>query len=194
MRSKAAKRYDSGLWILEKLAFRDLRNKVLPKAEGRVLEIGIGTGVNLSHYRQVEFVAGIDIRTDLMTGIDPGRISQPVLACCADAEALPFPAHSFDSVVSTLVFCSVSEVGAALAEIKRILKPGGRMLMMEHVRGQTRLSRRLSDWLHPFWFALQRECHLNRETEASLLKAGFRITHKSTHGHGLLLVIEAEPV
>ena len=192
MRSKAAKRYDGGLWILEKLAFRDLRKKVLPKAGGRVLEVGIGTGVNLPHYREVEFVAGIDIRTDLMKGIDPDRISPPVLSCCANAHALPFSGRSFDTVVSTLVFCSVAEVHIALAEIRRILKPGGRLLMMEHVRGRTGFSRRFTDWMHPLWFAVQGECHLNRETESRLREAGFRIRSASTHGRGIILVIEAE--
>ncbi len=193
MNTKAARRYNAGLWVLEKLVFRALRKRLLRGASGSVLEIGIGTGVNLAFYDGPEFITGIDARTDLLHGVSDRSSSSPFAACCAKAGALPFPGNRFDFVVSTLVFCSVDDVPAALEEVKRVLKPGGKLVMMEHVRGLTPISRRITDWFHPAWFALQGECHLNRETEQSLRDAGFRIKHSGTHGRGIIQLLEAEP-
>ena len=191
MTTKQARRYNRGLWILEILAFRNLRKRLLENVSGEILEIGIGTGVNLPVYRGPGSVTGIDPRLDLLSGVFARNNILPFTACCANAGSLPFPASSFDNVVSTLVFCSIPDVGEALEEVKRVLKPGGKLLMLEHVRGRTPVSRRLTDWLHPAWFALQKECHLNRETEQSVRKAGFRIKSSSTHGHGMLQLLEA---
>jgi len=191
MSAKQARRYNRGLWILETLAFRNLRKRLLENVSGEILEIGIGTGVNLPVYRGPGSVTGIDLRLDLLSGVFARNNILPFAACCANAAGLPFPAGSFDNVVSTLVFCSIPDVGEALEEVKRVLKPGGKLLMLEHVRGRTPVSRRLTDWLHPAWFAIQKECHLNRETEQSVREAGFRITSSSTHGHGMLQLLEA---
>ncbi len=193
MSLKQAKRYDRGLWILEAIAFRNLRKRLLENVSGKVLEIGIGTGANLPFYRFPESITGIDAHPGLLSGLLTRNCSAPFAVCHAKAEALPFCAGSFDTIVSTLVFCSIPDVKAALEDVRRVLKPGGELLLMEHVRGRTPFSRRLSDWLHPAWFALQGECHLNRETELSIREAGYRIKTSTTHGHGLLQLIEAVP-
>jgi len=109
----------------------------------------------------------------------------------ADAHWLPFADGAFDTVVATLVFCSLSQPEAGLTELRRVLRPGGRLLMLEHVRGQTPWTRRLTDWLHPVWFALQGECHLNRETAATVAAAGFHLDHTSNHARGLIQTILA---
>jgi ubiquinone/menaquinone biosynthesis C-methylase UbiE len=96
-------------------------------------------------------------------------------------------------VVSTLVFCSIPEPMMALAEIKRVLRPDGRFLLLEHVRGLNPVAQRLTDWLHPAWFALQHECHLNRETAVSVQAAGFHIEETSSHGWGVIQMIKAVP-
>ncbi len=193
MSTKQAGRYNRGLWILEILAFRNLRKRLLENVCGEILEIGMGTGVNLPIYRGLGAVTGIDIRMDLLSGVFERENTLPFTVCCASAASLPFPDGSFDNVVSTLVFCSIPDVRQALEEVKRVLKPEGKLLMLEHVRGRTPVSRRLTDWLHPAWFALQKECHLNRETEQSVMEAGFRIVTSSTHGHGMLQLLEAVP-
>lgn len=193
MSSKAAKRYNRGLWFLEKIAFRELRRRLLREVSGKILEIGIGTGANTPFYPETELIAGIDSRPEMIAGISSRKSSNLLVAACADASSLPFPTSGFDYVVSSLVFCSVVDVDTTLNEIRRVLKPGGKLLMMEHVRGKTTLTRLFTDWLHPIWFALQKECHLNRETEISLRKAGFTIDQSSIHGYGIIQVIKAFP-
>jgi ubiquinone/menaquinone biosynthesis C-methylase UbiE len=191
MSSVEAKRYDRGLWLLEAASLRRLRRQLLAGVTGQVLEVGLGTGANLPLYRRASFVVGIDLKPEHLAGA-VGRAAQPVVGIsCANAQRLPFGNGRFDNVVSTLVFCSIPQPHEALAEIRRVLKPNGRLWMLEHVRGQTPISRRLTDWLHPAWFALQGECHLNRETAVAVQQAGFTIEETSTHGWGIIQMIRA---
>ncbi len=189
-----AQRYDRGMWLLERFSLTRLRRPLLAAARGAVLEIGAGTGANLPLYDPGRRVVAIELRPERLAAAArkahvAGRADVAVAA--ADAHDLPFPAASFDTVVGTLVFCSIGDPLAALAEIRRVLRPGGQLLLLEHVRGQTSLTRRLTDWLHPLWFALQGECHLNRETAATVAAAGFRVDATESHGRGLLQLIRA---
>lgn len=190
-----ARNYDRGMWLLERFSLARLRRLILAEAEGAILEIGAGTGANLAHYRAGATVTAVELRpAHLAATLDKARRhSAPanVSGACADAHNLPFPDSAFDTVVGTLVFCSIQDPVAALAEIRRVLRPGGRLLLLEHVRGTTPITRRLTDWLHPLWFALQGECHLNRETAATVAAAGFTVTHTSPHARGLLQLIQA---
>jgi ubiquinone/menaquinone biosynthesis C-methylase UbiE len=161
-----------------------------------VLEIGVGTGANLPFYNgAVSQVTAVDINparlTDTLVRARAvnGRI--PIHIGAADAQQLPFADDQFDTVLGTLVFCSIPDPMAALAEIKRVLKVNGRFLLIEHVRGQNPITQRLTDWLHPAWFALQRSCHLNRETAVTVQAAGFHIEETSTHGWGVIQLIKA---
>ena len=104
---------------------------------------------------------------------------------------MPFASNQFDVVVGTLVFCSIPQPEVALAEIRRVLRPNGRLLLLEHTRGHGPISRRFTDWLQPLWFAMQGECHLNRETAVTVQNAGFTIEHSSVHGYGLLQMMRA---
>ena len=189
-----AQRYDRGMWLLERFSLTRLRRPLLAAARGAVLEIGAGTGANLPLYDPGRRVVAIELRPERLAAAArkahaAGRAE--VVVAAADAHDLPFPAASFDTVVGTLVFCSIGDPLAALAEIRRVLRPGGQLLLLEHVRGQTSLTRRLTDWLHPLWFALQGECHLNRETAATVAAAGFRVDATESHGRGLLQLIRA---
>ena len=168
MSTKEAQGYDRGLWLLEVSSLRKLRRTLLQDVAGEVLEIGMGTGANLPFYNGVDFVAGIDLRSTQLAGAVIRENAPPFGVSCANAHHLPFANGRFDNIVSTLVFCSIPEPHTALAEIKRVLKPNGRLYLLEHVRGQNPISRRLTDWLQPAWFALQHECHLNRETAVTL--------------------------
>ncbi len=195
--TKDARQYDRGMWLLEKFSLRRLRRALLAQVRGEVLEVGLGTGANVPLYGAASRAAGIDMQAARLSGAvnrAQGRHGRlPLLIAQADAQQLPFAHNQFDTVVSTLVFCSIPQPERALAEIRRVLRPDGRFLLLEHVRGQGRISRRLTDWLHPAWFALQGECHLNRETASAVRTAGFQIEQISAHGWGVLQMMQARP-
>jgi SAM-dependent methyltransferase len=145
------------------------RSTLLAEAQGRVLEIGAGTGLNARHYPH-----GVDV---VYTEPDPAMaLRVPVVA--AAAEELPFDDGSFDTVVSTLVLCSVSDLEQAIAEIRRVLASDGRLLFLEHVRAEegSRLAR-WQDRLNPAWRAFA-GCDCNRRTVDALARV-FRLEVRS---------------
>ena len=131
------------------------RSRLLAGAAGAVLEIGGGTGANLSHYWNAGRVVGSEpdpfMRGRLRRKL--GRARVPVEVSESGAEDLPFKDGSFDTVVSTLVLCSVGDQGEALAEVRRVLRPGGRLLFIEHVRGEGSVAR-VQDRVLPLWSRL----------------------------------------
>lgn len=191
----AAQNYDRGMWLLERTKLSDLRRRVVREATGNTLEIGAGTGANVAHYHAGVNVTAIDIRpAHLASASAKARRRHPKVefaAACANAQLLPFPDAIFDTVLGTLVFCSIAQPQEALAEIQRVLRPGGQLILLEHVRGRNPLMRRLTDWLHPVWIAVQGVCHLNRETAAAVAEAGFQIDFTSDHARGVIQVIHA---
>lgn len=187
--------YNGCMRLGEQLGLLGLRRRLLNQAQGRILELGVGTGINLPLYRvtaAAELLVGIDVNGAKLAGTTERQMAiTPTFVLQSDAQRLPFPSDSFDTVVATLVFCSIPQPALALAEVKRVLRPNGRFLLLEHVRGQGTMSRRLTDWLHPAWYALQGECHLNRETAVAVSQAGFEIEQVTTHGWGLVQMIMA---
>jgi ubiquinone/menaquinone biosynthesis C-methylase UbiE len=187
--------YNGFMWIGEQLGLLRLRRHLLQQAQGQILELGVGTGINLPLYRAAQaaqMVVGLDVHRARLAGtVERQPAVWPTAVLQANAQRLPFPSNSFDTVVATLVFCSIPHPDVALAEVGRVLRPNGRFLLLEHVRGQGPISRRLTDWLHPAWYALQRECHLNRETAVAVAQAGFHIEQISTHGWGVLQMIKS---
>lgn len=162
--------YDLFVARAEKRGIAAARASLLAQLEGRTLEIGAGTGLNLRHYP-----AGADV---VLTEPDPHmarrarRRGAEVIE--APADTLPFADASFDTVVSTLVLCTVPDVAAALREIRRVLRPGGRLLFLEHVRAErgSRLER-WQDRLHRPWKAFACGCNCNRDLLAELQREGF---------------------
>jgi SAM-dependent methyltransferase len=152
------------------------RRRLLAGARGAVLEIGGGTGANLVHYRDVDRVTIAEpdpfMRSRIGPKLQDSRV--PVEVSSAGAEALPFPDGSFDTVVSTLVLCTVPDQEAVLEEIRRVLRPGGRLLFIEHVRAAGSMAR-WQDRLEPLWRRLLGGCHPNRDTLAAIEGAGFEI-------------------
>jgi ubiquinone/menaquinone biosynthesis C-methylase UbiE len=159
------------------------RRRLLAGARGAVLEIGGGTGANLTHYRDVDRVTIAEpdpfMRHRIGPKLEDARV--PVEVSAAGAEELPFPDGSFDTVVSTLVLCTVPDQESALDEVRRILRPGGRLLFIEHVRAAGSTAR-WQDRLEPLWGRLLGGCHPNRDTVLAIEEAGFEIeTFESFH-------------
>lgn len=167
--------------FVEKRWLAKVRADMLADVTGDVLEIGAGTGANLPHYRRAERVVLTEpdaaMRRYLAERLN--RCPAPVEVVAAPAEELPFPDHSFDAVVCTLVLCSVDDPARAIAEMRRVLRPDGRLVFLEHVAGQGRRLRR-QERLDPVWNRLFAGCHLTRDTVQSLKDAGFAVEELRT--------------
>lgn len=143
------------------------RRRLLAPAEGRVLEVGAGPGFNLPHYPST--VEELTV-TDGLEGMlararrRAAAVERTVVATRALAERLPFDDASFDTVVASLVLCSVDDQDRVLAEIRRVLKPDGRYLFLEHVRSDDPAIARRQDRLERFWGVVAFGCHPNRDT------------------------------
>jgi ubiquinone/menaquinone biosynthesis C-methylase UbiE len=111
----------------------------------------------------------------------------------ASAQALPFRDGAFDTAVSGLVFCSVPDPVKGLREVKRVLKPGGTLRMLEHVRSTTPLIGRWQDFIQPAWTAVAGGCHPNRDTEANVREAGFEVDAESRRARGNMRRFSAQP-
>lgn len=156
------------------------RQRIAGAATGRVLEIGIGPALNLPFYGpDVSSVAGIDPSPALlaMAGSRRRGISFPVELLEGSAEALPLDAASVDSVVTTWTLCSVPDPARALREVRRVLRPGGKLLFVEHGRAPEPGTSRWQDRITPVWKHVAGGCHLNRKMDALILAAGFRMEH-----------------
>jgi len=209
-----ASAYDRGMLLLELLIFRGLRRRIFPRLRGAVLELGVGTGVNLPLYEPGARVTGCDASHDAMKWSTRRPTQASVALAQADAQRLPFADGSFDVVAASLVFCSIANPSQGLAEARRVLRrpepacpeqsrrtegrcpelvegrPGGRLVLLEHTRGSG-LGAWLTDALHPLWDTWSRECRLNRETVQSVAAAGFQVQRVEEHALGIVRVIEA---
>jgi ubiquinone/menaquinone biosynthesis C-methylase UbiE len=149
---------------LEK-SFAEHRRKALANASGRVLEIGAGTGFNLPHYPEgIDELVVTEPNAGMLRRAQRRATDKPMTLVQAAAESLPFEDSSFDTVVSTLVLCSVEDVDRALAEIHRVLRTGGQLIFVEHVRSSDPRTARWQDRLERPWHALADGCHPNRAT------------------------------
>ncbi len=153
------------------------RRELLREASGRVLEIGAGTGVNLPHYREVTALILVEPDAAMRRRLAPRAAAAPFPVEVLDdpAERLPLADASVDAVVLTGVLCSVDDPARALAEARRALRPGGRLLFIEHVRAEGHAAR-WQDRLTPAWRRLNAGCHPNRDTVAAIRAAGFVVT------------------
>lgn len=170
--------YDPLVAVSERVGLAERRRRLLGEASGRVLEVGAGTGRNVPHYpRDIEELVLTEPVEPMAKRLErrlarEGRKGHVVRA---SAEALPFEDASFDTVVSTMVLCSVHDVQVALGEIRRVLKPGGRLLFLEHVRAdEPRLARR-QDRLNGAWSWFARGCRCNQETLELLEASTFTV-------------------
>ena len=155
---------------------RAWRRWVASRAHGVVVELGAGTGANLEWYRDVDRLVLVEPSPAMRKRLIPHAGAAEVVDATADA--LPLPDASVDAVVGTLVLCSVPDLPAALAEVRRVLRPGGSLLLLEHVRAADPGTARWQDRLDPAWRHLAQGCHPNRDTVAAVEDAGFTVVER----------------
>jgi ubiquinone/menaquinone biosynthesis C-methylase UbiE len=184
--------YDPFLWLGEHRGMRRRRGALLEDAVGRVVEIGAGTGLNVEHYP--------DAVADLVL-VEPDRAMRRRLALRlrrrarvarivdSSAERLPLPDASVDTVVSTLVLCTVDEPGRALAEIARVLRPDGQLLFIEHVRASSRFLAACQDHLFEPWRRFAGGCRCNRPTVELMRARGFEVEADSVEWRGMPAIV-----
>lgn len=162
--------------------FDDQRRDLMSHARGRVLELGVGTGSNLGSYPpEVTELVGVDPHQGVLErakrtarGLKREGVPYRIRLHRADGESLPYDDASFDAVVAFLTLCTIPDPAAASSEAHRVLKPGGRMLVLEHVKAEA--GSWLERWQHrldPYWTRAAVGCHLDRDTERVLREAGF---------------------
>jgi ubiquinone/menaquinone biosynthesis C-methylase UbiE len=154
------------------------RERIGKAATGRVLDIGIGSGLNLPFYgQQADHVYGVDPSPELLRFAQERaqKTPVPVELLRGSGEALPLGDKSIDTVVMTFTLCTVDDALRTLAEIRRVLKPGGALLFAEHGRAPETVVARWQDRLTPIWKRVAGGCHLNRKPDDLMQSAGFRI-------------------
>ena len=185
--------YDALMWPFERAALGAWRRRLAAQARGRVLEVGAGTGSQLRWYPAGVAVVALEP--------DPGmasrarraaaRAAAAVEVVAGFAEHLPFPAASFDSAVTSFSLCTVVDPVAALAELRRVLVPGGRLLMLEHVHLTWQPGRGLQSRAAPAWAAVAGGCRLDRDTGRFVAEAGFSTLRERSHVLGWIVELEA---
>lgn len=164
------------------------RRQLLRHARGVVVEIGAGTGANLPHYPAVDRLVLTDPSRAMRRRLAPRAAAAGVEVVAAPADRLPFADGTVDTVVCGLVLCTVPDQTAALREIRRVLRPGGSLLLFEHVRSEDPAAAAWQDRLDAPWRVAARGCHLNRDTLGAVCAAGFDVVEL----HPLQLDMPAE--
>jgi ubiquinone/menaquinone biosynthesis C-methylase UbiE len=185
--SLADRLFDAFMYPLEVGALRSRRRRRIPQARGRVLEIGAGTGANLPYYRWERLSELHLLDVELTEAARRAGSRGGVVLHEADVQDLPFADASFDTVVFTLVFCSVADPVRGLAEARRVLKPRGRLIFIEHVRPPGRRLARAADAANPVWHTLLGPCNINRDTVSVIAAAGFSLADVHRQGAGFLV-------
>jgi ubiquinone/menaquinone biosynthesis C-methylase UbiE len=189
-----ARWYDRLEGILNLLGLSRLRRMLLRRASGKVLEVAVGTGKNLSYYPRDCRIIAVDLSKEMLNVARrrAAKLSMHVFFSLADAEALPFRDKSFDTVVSSLSTCTFPNPVAALEEMARVCRTGGKILLLEHGRSD---HERLARWQdrHADQFAKASACHWNREPLELSRNAGLEIIKARRSFFGIFHRIEAEP-
>ena len=165
--------YDAVNWFIPD----KWRRKATRLAYGRVLEVGLGTGLNLPFYPDCcREIFGIDISPRMLgqAGKRASLCQAPVKLEVMDVQDLPLDSDSFDCVLAAFVFCTVPDPFKGLRECHRVLKPGGKLILLEHMGSENKLLHQLMDWLNPVAVTIMGD-HINRNTVDMVAAAGFRM-------------------
>lgn len=183
--------YDLFMFPLEKRGIKKARSILIPKTNGVILEIGSGTGVNIKHYNfnQIDELILSDqkISKKLIA-----RSSNLIEIKKLNVEDLPYDDNTFDYVVHTLVFCSVVDTKKGLAEIARVLKPGGKMMFIEHVLPTKVRTQKFFKFVNPLWTKISSGCNLNRDYEQTLKNSDFNLIYSHRFLNTVFVYGEAE--
>ena len=165
-------------WVMAGEAFRRLRMELLAQVHGEVLELGIGTGLNLPHYpktvTQLHAVDPADLLPKIVTERSASQ-SFPIRIQHITAESLPYDDRSFDFAVSTWTLCTIPDAVKALREVRRVLKPDGVFLFLEHGRSEDESVAAWQDRLNPIQHIIGCGCNLNRRIDHLIIQAGLKI-------------------
>ena len=171
--------YDPFLWWGERAGMAERRRGLVSLARGSVLELGAGTGLNLDHYPDgLDRLVMAEPEPNMVKRLEQRRerLGRRAEIVRAAAEALPFADDSFDTVVSTMVLCTVQDPTRALDEVRRVLRPDGSLLFVEHVRSDDPGLARWQDRLHGAWHGFADGCNCNRQTADLLRGAGYVVS------------------
>ena len=188
-----ARIYDPFLWLAERRGLRTHRGELLAQARGLTLEIGGGTGLNLPHYpRSLERLVLAEPDAAMRARLEHRLqdLEQPASVSDAVAERLPFADGTVDTVVSTLVLCTVDDPRLALREIGRVLASDGQLLFIEHVRAGSRSRARWQDRLEAPWRAFAGGCRCNRPTLALMAECGFAFDVSEASWRGMPAIVK----
>lgn len=195
--NSSAAQYDRAIAFSEKLFFGDGRAWACSQARGRVLDLAIGTGRNLPFYAANVEITGIELSPAMLElALQRAQsLGRQVELVSGDAQALPFPDQSFDTVVCTMALCSIPDEQKAIAEVWRVLRPDGRFVALEHVRSPNAIIRRIERLLEPLAVRTQAD-HLLREPVEAVQAAGFSIEYLKRQKLGIverLIACKAAP-
>jgi len=153
------------------------RRKLIAPLRGLVLEVGAGTGLSLRYYSAEARVVATEFDPASLPRLSAraGAARAAVLVAAADAMCLPFPDATFDALVCNLALCTIPDPHSALAEVRRVLKPGAPARFLEHVRAGNRVQAKVQDALAPVWSSIAGGCRLNQDTERVIREAGLTV-------------------
>lgn len=178
---KAKRRYNRTAFFydllerpMEMVAVKKWRLQLMDELEGKVLEIGVGTGRNIDYYPDNLNITAIDFSEKMLARAKQraAQLNKNVELLLMDAERMTFPDDYFDTVFTTCVFCSVPNPIKGLQEIRRVCKPGGKVIMIEHVRSEKKVIGMLMDLFNPLTVAIH-GTNINRKTVDNIYKSGF---------------------
>ena len=187
--------YDFTEAPMELLALGRLRRRLWADVRGdALLEVGVGTGKNLSHYPKGARMVAVDLSPKMLrrAASRARRLGLDVDLVLADAQRLPFREDVFDAAAATCVFCSVPDPVAGLGEVRRVVRHGGRVHLLEHVRARNALVGRLMDFMNPVAVRLT-GANINRDTVSNVAKAGIGLDSVESRGFGLVKLIRGSP-
>jgi len=178
--------YDAVMWPFERAAVGAWRRRLATAARGRVLEIGSGTGAQLRWYAPGTEVTALEPDDDMRARLAARarRVAASVTVAGGRAEELAFADGSFDTAVSAFALCTVTDPTAALTELRRVLVPGGTLLLLEHVHLAWQPGRALQSVAAPGWASMAGGCRLDRDTLQAAQRSGFRVVRTQSHVAG----------